>query len=205
MHTNNPYAHAGWPNPNPNAVGRGSGGGSIPPSLLGALPFSAPSSPSAMIPFRFVSMNPDLLNCTVIGPDNSVHFRIVTDNPRPGFTVVHSAQGQGQAVAVVEWKSHPIVEIRDTVPKQYMGQWLALSGQQTSRTMEVRGKRYSWAPGRDTLQMYGLEFNPPALLVKVTRQADSIILEISAHAIHAGLLSSCVVGTVLLLCGRNLD
>ncbi|KAJ8517752.1 hypothetical protein ONZ45_g5100 [Pleurotus djamor] len=123
MYTSNPYAS--WQS------GSGSyafprGAGAPTPSIFGALPFSAsaPSSNAPMVAFTF-TFNTSILSCSVIGPQNKVYYQIATDTPRPGFTFIHNASSS--VVAIVEWQQHPIIEIRNIVPKQYASQWVILN------------------------------------------------------------------------------
>ncbi len=36
---------------------------------------------------------------------------------------------QGRPIVVIEWQAHPVVEVRDIVPKQRVSEWLELSQQ----------------------------------------------------------------------------
>jgi hypothetical protein len=100
-----------------------------PPSVFGALPFfsSTPLEPPTFLSFTFSDFQPDILNCAVTGPPHSrLYFRVSTDVPTMGFTVVRDAADQ--PVVIIEWAApHPIVEVRGIVPKQTTAHWLALS------------------------------------------------------------------------------
>ncbi|KAL0960280.1 hypothetical protein HGRIS_011908 [Hohenbuehelia grisea] len=194
MYTNNPYAQ--WQQGNKSAFP------SAGASVYGALPFSSSSSKPAIIAFYF-DLNPTLFNCVVTGPDNKTLYTIATDSPSPGFTIM--ADAHGKALVVVEWQSHPIVEVRGVVQKQHAARFLALSSDKNARHMEFRGKRYTWAPGTHALCLFNSAVNPPELLAQVTSGSRRIVMEMSSYAIQAGLTEVCVLSTFLLLCGRNID
>ncbi|KAJ8515638.1 hypothetical protein ONZ45_g6983 [Pleurotus djamor] len=179
MYTNNPYAHAGWPNANPNAVNMGSSGGA--PSVFGALPFTGPSSPAAILTFYF-EYNPDIMNCIVKSKDGSPYFRIMTSNPHGGFTGIQDLRGD--AVALVEWKEQPMVEVHGRIPRQRIAQWLALSPQRDRRRMIAGNAQYVWVPSENDISLFAAEntTNPVARIVK----QGQVRLEITANSIHIG-------------------
>ncbi|KAF5340866.1 hypothetical protein D9757_015136 [Collybiopsis confluens] len=118
MNLTNPYSQAGW----------GSSNGSSPvPSIFGALPFSSTASGPSLHQFQFTSLNPDVLNCTVIGPQSKTYFRILDNTPSQDFTLFQNRDGK--SVAVVEWRRAPgtVVEVRDIIRKQLVSAWLPLS------------------------------------------------------------------------------
>ncbi|KAL0946105.1 hypothetical protein HGRIS_012370 [Hohenbuehelia grisea] len=193
MYTNNPYAH--WSHSKSTFP-------SSAPSVFGALPFSASPSKPAIISFYF-EFNVAIFNCVITGPDNKVLYKITTDNPAPGFTIMTDAQGQ--AMAVVEWQAHPIVEIRGLVKKQHTARFLSLNADKSARHMEYNGKRYTWAPGTQALCLFNSAANPPEPLAQVTSGHQKVVMEMSSYAIQAGLVEVCAVSTFLLLCGRNID
>lgn len=123
--TMNPYAQGGWSNSyNPNAVNNQAWGTS--PSVYGALPYSAP--PTAIpnfLRFTFSPLDGTILNALVMGPQSRTYFRISTDSTSSGFSVVQNSKLE--SVALVEWRSHPIVEIQNIVSKRSSSQWLELS------------------------------------------------------------------------------
>lgn len=128
MYGSNPYAQAGWSNPQnplsvasnpwfPNAVPQG--------PTYGALPSSASST--SLYTFDFTPVHPNLLNCTVVGPGHNVYFRIVTTND--GITTIFKPNDH--AMARIEWGHEPIVDVKDVVPRQRASDWLVLSGDKT--------------------------------------------------------------------------
>jgi hypothetical protein len=119
----NPFAQGGWKNPaNPDAAPPGT----IPqPSIFGALPFATGNASPKFIPFRFTSFSPTILNSTVTGPNSQTYFRVKTDVPTVGRTVIHNSANQ--PMIVIEWVKPPVIEIRDILSKRHTSKWLALS------------------------------------------------------------------------------
>jgi len=91
--------------------------------VYGALPY--PSEASNFTTFYFTSFNPNVLNCTIVGPQAQVSHRIVTDNHMPGYTVIKNAEGKN--VSLIEWQAHPMIEIRGLLTKQHVKSWLGLT------------------------------------------------------------------------------
>jgi hypothetical protein len=124
MHYQNPFGS--WAE-----AGQGHSSGSLwgtspAPSVFGALPY--PSAPSNTVTYYFTSFKPNILNCSVLGPQNQVYYQIVTDNSMPGYTVIKNAEGKN--TSLIEWQAHPFVEIRGTLVKQNVMNWLRLSQDQ---------------------------------------------------------------------------
>ncbi|KAK2461182.1 hypothetical protein APHAL10511_006709 [Amanita phalloides] len=97
------------------------------PSIFGALPY--PSAPSSSLKLMFTSFNPSILNCGVVSGEGQVLYQVVTDPHNPGYTVLKNASGKN--VALVEWQSRPLVEIRGILSKQHIGDWMRLSRDRT--------------------------------------------------------------------------
>lgn len=99
------------------------------PSVFGALPYPAPSSwpssPSELTTLYFTSFNPTILNCTTVGPQSQPWFSVTTDSSMPGYTVFKDRKGRN--VGLIEWQSHPAVEVRSLVQRQNASGWLRLS------------------------------------------------------------------------------
>ncbi|KAF5356763.1 hypothetical protein D9756_006724 [Leucocoprinus leucothites] len=178
-------------------------GTSPPPSVFGALPY--PSAPSNTVTYYFTSFKPNILNCSVIGPQNQVYYQIVTDNSMPGYTVLKNAEGKN--ISLVEWQAHPFVEIRGALAKQNVMNWLRLSQDQSHRLMDVRGMRYVWVPRDKSINLYaGGSGTPATFLAKVTRTSAQVVtVDMTPDAIQLGLLDSIITATTLLLSGRNID
>jgi hypothetical protein len=173
----NPFAQGGWPNAaNPNAGSSGTGS-SPQPSIFGALPcmwFKVSSvsnlshcpldptrNPTPMfMTFRFTQFSPTIMDSTVIA-NSRTYFRVKTDVPTVGYTVIHNSANQ--PTIVIEWLKHPVIEIRDILSKRQTSQWLELSADKTFaalfmlstqtltyfssyRTMTARGKTFLWVP-----------------------------------------------------------
>ncbi|KAJ7625791.1 hypothetical protein FB45DRAFT_750882 [Roridomyces roridus] len=183
----NPYTQA-WQNGQSNSNSQ-----NCRPSIFGALPYSTPDGATpTFFSFRFTSFNPNVLNCVILGPQSRPYFRIVTDTPLPGVSVLQSSNGQN--VALVQWHRHPEIEIRGVVNRQRTSAALSLSRDQTSRSMTVNRTTMTFVPHSQT-----------DILGRISRAQDSIHLELTGEAIHSGLLESAVMAAFLLQCGRNID
>ncbi|EAU89308.1 hypothetical protein CC1G_03573 [Coprinopsis cinerea okayama7 len=126
---NNPYAQGGWVNPqNPYSINDPRGSGAPPPSIYGALPYSQSQGPPRFVEFQFTGLNPDVLNCIVMGP-NARHCYTIATSPAssnsPSVTGIRN--DRGVVVAKIEWYQRPSVEAPEFLPKQYAGQWMPLS------------------------------------------------------------------------------
>lgn len=151
---------------NPYSQGWQGAGGQSPsngrPSIFGALPYPSADALPTFFSFRFTSFNPTVLNCTIIGPQSRPYFRIMTDAPMPGVSILQNANGQN--IALVQWHRHPEVEIRNIITRQRTSEMLALStnqrsvfgcdshsfqvylGYYSSRTMSVSGATLTFVP-----------------------------------------------------------
>ncbi|KAF8633162.1 hypothetical protein AX17_004663 [Amanita inopinata Kibby_2008] len=174
--------------------------GSTPPSIFGALPY--PSAPSNSTIFYLTSFNPTIFNCSVVGTQGQVYFQVVTDPHNPGYTVLRNASGKN--VALVEWLSPPLIEIRGVLSKQNISEWLKLASDRSSRSMEVRGHRYTWVPHGKSVGLHA-GGSTSTLLARITRSQGTIMLEMTSDAIQFGILDSVVTVAFLLQCGRNID
>ncbi|KAK0203600.1 hypothetical protein DFS33DRAFT_813659 [Desarmillaria ectypa] len=190
------------------------------PSLFGALPYPTPPVPANYVTFYLTSFNPSMLNCTVIGPQQCPYFNFVTDSNMPTYTVLKDAKDR--SIALVEWQSHPLVELRGVVSKQKVRDWLQLSQDKTSRTMDVRGTRYLWIPREQYINVVSSAINgnvctdvmsaqlyssgsSPRLLARICRGNGTITLDIAVEAMQMGLLDAAIIATMLLQCGQNID
>ncbi|KIM86694.1 hypothetical protein PILCRDRAFT_64756 [Piloderma croceum F 1598] len=178
-----------------------------PPSIVGALPYphspSYPLPPDELITYTFTSFNPTILNCTVLGPHNRPYFQVVTDASMPGYTLWKD--GERKNIALVEWQNTPLLEARGILTKQQITNWLRLAPDRSHRTLEFRGNRYIWAPYSSHICLYAAGTATPKTLAKVSKSFNIISLEMTPEAIQLGLLEICVIVTVLLQCGRNID
>lgn len=114
------------------------GGSNVSPTF-GALPY--PSDPRcSCTSFYFSSFNPDIMNCVVVGPQAQQLYRVVTDKNMPGYTVIKKADGSN--LSLIEWKSHPLLEIRGLLSKQPVGTWLGLSADKRLVVFACNGNNY---------------------------------------------------------------
>ena len=125
MFVNNPYAQAGWYNPqNPQSINQNPWqSNSSQPPTFGALPNSNGKAPSVLT-FEFSSFDPDILNCVVTGPQGRKFFDIRTSN---STTVIYKP---GEAFATIDWVRHPMVEAPGIVARQATGDFPKLSQDQ---------------------------------------------------------------------------
>lgn len=129
MYNNNPYAQGGWYNPgNPLSINQTVSPSQ--PSIYGALPGLRNCADSCLT-FALCPNEPDILNCSVVGPRGSIHFMIRTDYSSAPVTYVR--QPDGTLMGYIEWSSKtPYVCIPDSVTKQPASQWLLLSADKKS-------------------------------------------------------------------------
>ncbi|KAF9066760.1 hypothetical protein BDP27DRAFT_1226963 [Rhodocollybia butyracea] len=203
--SHNPFS--GW-----SQVGSGSSflwdNNGIAPSTFGALPYanSPPPPTSDLVTFYITSFDPDILSSKVIGPSQQRYLRIVTDPDNPRYTVFQNAQGK--SVALVEWQSRPLVEIRNVTSKILARDWLRLTpdGRKvlSTRTMQILGAQYMWTPQDRYINLYST--GPAAVfLARISRGRGTITLDLTNQAIQLGLLDACLIATVVMQCGKNFD
>ncbi|OCH85763.1 hypothetical protein OBBRIDRAFT_821391 [Obba rivulosa] len=206
--TMNPFAQGGW--------GQGQSGDSLSnngsgtaPSIFGALP-SLPVStsiPRSMQPdsvtYQFTSFNTTILNCSVIGPQSRVAYRIVTETSVPSCTIWKD--NESRSIAMVQWQPNATLEIRGVAPRQRVRDWLRLSPDQSRRTMEVRGTQYAWAPMEGFICLYKAQSSAPRVLARIARAPTMVLLELTQEAIQLSLLEPALVATVMFVCGHNID
>ncbi|KAF9027009.1 hypothetical protein BDZ89DRAFT_1015895 [Hymenopellis radicata] len=172
------------------------------PSVFGALPYPTPPAPANFTTFYLTSFNPSVLNCTVIGPQQMTYFTIVTDPQMPTYTVIKDAKSRN--IGLMEWQASPLVELRGVLSKQKVKHWLKLSHDKASRTMDVRGTRYLWAPQEQYINLYS-SGSSPRLLGRICRGQGTITVDIASEAMQLGLLDTLITATVLLQSGKNID
>ncbi|THV04750.1 hypothetical protein K435DRAFT_648774 [Dendrothele bispora CBS 962.96] len=175
-------------------------------SVYGALPSANPeksTSNSNSLALNFTSMNPNILNCTVVGPNNQPYYYVVTDSSLPGYTVFKS--NDNKSVALVEWKRQCQIEIRDIVCKQPASSFLSLSPDRQYRVMTVAGQQYMWAPRNDVICLYTGGSSSPTLLAQLSKKKGTMKLELAPSAVQAGLLLPSLAAVVLLQSGQRID
>ncbi|KAJ6590228.1 hypothetical protein B0H10DRAFT_1831015 [Mycena sp. CBHHK59/15] len=188
----NPYSQA-WSNTNSSNTNNGQ------PSIFGALPFPSPESLPTFFTFRFTSFNPTIMNSVVVGPQSRPYFRVISDAPILGVTVLQNSNGRN--IALVQWHRHPEVEVRNVFSRQRSSQMLPLSSNQSSRTMTINGETYNFTPQENFIGLY----SSTEMLGRVSRSEGSVTLELTGEAIRLGLLEPSITAVFLLQCGRNID
>ncbi|KAJ7732037.1 hypothetical protein B0H16DRAFT_1861238 [Mycena metata] len=192
----NPFAH-GWNAP-------GSSGNTVPqPSIFGALPYPTRSTSAMFMSFVFTSFAPTILDSTVVGPKSKIYFRVRTDVPTVGFTIIHNSANQ--PMIIIEWLQHPVIEIRDILSKRETASWLPLSADKSYRTMNALGKTFVWAPDGRYICLYSAGLGRPQIYARVIREEGQVTLELTAEAIQLGLLEICIAAALLLQCERRID
>ncbi|KAF7306230.1 hypothetical protein MIND_00413600 [Mycena indigotica] len=187
------------------------------PSIYGALPYPTHNPRPAFMTFRFTALEASiseggLLNASVTGPPNAkTYYRIRTDAPAEGFTVVAQA-GSNAPVAVIQWSgdgiiSGPVVEVKGVVSKRLTREWLSLSPEKSYRTMLARERSFVWVPEGAHISLYTAGLRLPQMFGRISSEAETgaLRLEITAEAIQIGLLEVCVVSAILLQSGRRID
>jgi hypothetical protein len=121
----NPFA-LGWENPgNDQSSSRNNDDDPQPQRpLYGALPYSIPQAKQT-VNFYITSFKPTILNSIIIGPDQRPIMYVVTDPQMPGYTIFRNVRGQ--SVALIEWQTHPLVEVRGVFSKRRVKDWMKLS------------------------------------------------------------------------------
>jgi hypothetical protein len=77
------------------------------------------------IRLSITSSNPaDLLNSTIMGPEQRPMMYVITDPQMPGYTIFKNARGQ--SIALVEWQTHPLVAVHGAIKKR-IKDWMRLS------------------------------------------------------------------------------
>ncbi|KAF7375804.1 hypothetical protein MSAN_00470100 [Mycena sanguinolenta] len=159
--------------------------------------------PPILLSFTFASFNPNILNSTVTGPQSHLYFRITTNSSKATCTALFDATGN--PIAIIEWREQPVVEIRGILSKRRASQWLTISKNGSCRKMEALGKQFVWVPNGNLICLYDAGVNPSQLYAQVSRDSNSVTLELTTEAVRIGLLESCVVAAFLLQCGKNID
>ena len=91
--------------------------------------------------------------------------------------------------------------------------------------MEVRGVQYAWSPVGDFVcvrqpiyvrvirrleltspaQLSKVNSTAPRVLARIARVPNNVVLELTQEVMQAGLLEPCLVATVMICCGHNID
>lgn len=153
MYNTNPYYQAGWQQ---DLQASAWTSGTVPAP-------QSPQSPISVTTFFFTSFNPDIRNCTVVGPNNQPCFTIATDAGSSGMSVIRRAnQALNQApISIVSW-TDLLVEVAGMVPRQVVSNWLPLASDMRyvalnttcyflnspcrTRQMIIHGVTFTWVP-----------------------------------------------------------
>lgn len=135
-HHMNPFTQGGWSragNGHSNGVSPWDNTADSPPSIFGALPTMSTTAPRAMQPdsvtYRFTGFNTTVLNCSVLGPQERVAYRVVTDSTAPSCTIFKDNESRN--IAMVQWQPNATLEIRGVTPRRKVREWLRLSSDRT--------------------------------------------------------------------------
>ncbi|KAH6899139.1 hypothetical protein BKA70DRAFT_1428523 [Coprinopsis sp. MPI-PUGE-AT-0042] len=194
MYGSNPYAQAGWANPNPHAVGRLSSWDSQQVSpTFGALPANAAVQSPHTITFRF--SGPDTLNCSVIGPQNEGLMRISTSAGQQRVTSFTAANGT--TFATVEWALQPLITVSGLVPRQEAMKWLLFSADRRSAGMTIGQDMYIWLFQGQSIYLHKSHGVPGERLAKMYYN-NGLCLDVNVTALRGGLLEVFLVAAALL-------
>jgi hypothetical protein len=134
MNITNPYAQAGWYNPeNPSSIGQrpGTTQSSSPPPTFGALPYYPEHSAPPAKRYTFSTQGPRIIQgCEVVDGDSNVTaFKIKMAHDGYDYTSLQSPNGTPRGYIV--WKPDgPEIEIYGVVARQKAKGWLSLSPDQ---------------------------------------------------------------------------
>ncbi|PPQ74858.1 hypothetical protein CVT26_005187 [Gymnopilus dilepis] len=202
----NPYAYAGWSNPqNPHSINNhGPWRPNDPnPPTFGALP--PPQAPAESFQlFEFGQSQHGILNCDVTGPRDLKYFKIRTTG---SSTTISKSTG---TFAIINWASQPTVEfmVGGVPAKQRASSFIGLSPDTMYRVMQVDGRTFVWLKRNSgDYCMYAYDTNPLENLARICHSdgGDTIVLKLQSEAFRAGLIGHCVLAAVLLLSGRRID
>lgn len=105
------------------------------PSVFGALPTmssyagSGRPPPSDFQVFRITNLDPNVLNASVVSPQGTSAFRIITDPSQPLRTIWRDSSRR--VFATVDWGTRSTVEMPGLFPRQSIRSWLRLSSDRT--------------------------------------------------------------------------
>ncbi|KAJ2924647.1 hypothetical protein H1R20_g12458, partial [Candolleomyces eurysporus] len=173
-------------------------------SVFGVLPPVSRSHTSnpPVFTFNYVTLSPDVLNCTITGPDAVPYLHVTTVDG--GYRTVFSKSNSG-GLARIDWAGHASVDIPNCMGKQFIGQWLVPAGG-GRRIMTVRGSRFMWASGDNCIYL-DRDGAPPSNhpLARIYHVREAITLELTIEAVQLGLLEAAIVATVVFRSNRNFD
>lgn len=122
-HHMNPFTQGGWSTGNSHSAGYAWNTDDMPPSVFGALP--SVSDEFDNVTYQFTGFNSTILNCSVVGPQGQVAYRVVTESTAPSCTIVKDLGNRN--IAMVQWQPHSTLEIYRITPQQRIKDWLRVS------------------------------------------------------------------------------
>ncbi|KAF9552479.1 hypothetical protein CPC08DRAFT_768258 [Agrocybe pediades] len=210
MHTNNPYAHAGWPNP------RNLDPGSIPQAAhspyLTMGPIVDPirqRRPISILTLTFLfkglEKGEGILNSVVYGPHGHTYLDVGTNSNVTTlirmsglFAEIHwSASGTGT------WLKAPGV-----CSPMLASSFLELSPDGGYRIMRFNGNKFFWEAKVDATYMYKLLTDTSTLEIarlEINEDCNAAVLEISMDNFEEGIVQRAIISAVLLYGGRSFD
>ncbi|KAH9479074.1 hypothetical protein JR316_0007651 [Psilocybe cubensis] len=110
MYTNNPYAQAGWSNPqNPHSINERPSLNAIlaacPPTYGALPPYQVDVKENINLTFQFLCAD-DALNCIIIGPNSKKLFEVRTTQ-----NVTRVIDESNDVFGNIRWSSHPTLEL----------------------------------------------------------------------------------------------
>lgn len=125
------------------------------PSVFGALPTMGSYAGNGRSPpasdfqvFRITNLDPNVLNASVVSPQGTSAFRIITDPSQPLRTIWRDSSRR--VFATVDWGTRSTVEMPGLFPRQSIRSWLRLS---SDRTYVPRRNIYCDCKGTDHLTL----------------------------------------------------
>uniref|UniRef100_A0A8H7XQT3 Uncharacterized protein n=1 Tax=Psilocybe cubensis TaxID=181762 RepID=A0A8H7XQT3_PSICU len=208
MYTNNPYAQAGWSNPqNPHSINERPSLNAIlaacPPTYGALPPYQVDVKENINLTFQFLCAD-DALNCIIIGPNSKKLFEVRTTQ-----NVTRVIDESNDVFGNIRWSSHPTLEVRGILSERQTRDFLRLSSDKRFRTMIIQGKSYVWIPVKNGTILHREDLRSPEPMARIayhtTKQGQQIILELVTEAVQQGLLQPCIMATILLSTSRFLD
>ncbi|EIM89143.1 uncharacterized protein STEHIDRAFT_53118 [Stereum hirsutum FP-91666 SS1] len=181
------------------------------PSIFGALPTMSsyagngrPPPASGFQVFRITNLDPNVLNASVVSPQGTSAFRIITDPSQPLRTIWRDSSRR--VFATVDWGTRSTVEMPGLFPRQSIRSWLRLSSDRTLRTMELRGVQYIWAPVDNYICLYiNQGGSPTQILARVCTTSNGVNIEMTSQGIQHGLVEASVLCASIFLSGHNIE
>ncbi|KAF8646149.1 hypothetical protein AX16_007381 [Volvariella volvacea WC 439] len=206
MFANNPYAQAGWTNAaNPNAIQDPTWNTMVGvPPTFGALPNIGPNNTS-ILTLYFTQFNPNILNSTVIGPNNEPCYKVISAH---GRTAIQRLKNDGRVVSTIEWNQPPMIEVDGIATCQEARKFLAASPDGRSRLLQARGKQYAWTPQPgNCICLFSVGSNQTTQMwARIADFNGGVRLEVVAgDGFGPNMVDAVVASTVLLKAGQSID